>query len=257
MKAFELGALRVADALRVVPALGAHRYVVGRMHLVHAFAFAAANDGNPDDDDGRSPAPPEPGRNLGVITEGKAWANRLLHAATSDSLDVGSLDERLWRRSTEAEVAALLDAYWTPGPRAELSREALRQLLESHHFTVPEGQTPFDEKLEETLEPLLIDAGWELLTLNQLDPERHKGAIAAFGDALDFESACFEEETAIPRAAPSLIELPALGPTELLHGATAGGTLAEPLVVWADGHETYLDYIIRGVRRAARLPEAG
>jgi len=25
--------------------------------------------------------------------------------------------------------------------------------------------------------------------------------------------------------------------------------------VWADGDDTYLDYVIRGVRRAARLPE--
>jgi hypothetical protein len=237
MKAFELGALRVADALRIITALGAHRYVAGRMHLVHALTFAAATGDQ-------------------AIAEGKAWAKRLLDAAGSEGLDVGSLDERLWRRSTEAEVAALVDAFWTPGPRAELSREALRQLLESHQFTIPEGQAPFDEKLEGTLEPLLIDAGWELLTLNQLDPERHKGAIAAFGDALDFESACFEEETAIPPSPPSLMELPALGPTELLRGVTEGGALAQPLVVWGEGHETYLDYIIRGVRRAARLPEA-
>jgi hypothetical protein len=25
--------------------------------------------------------------------------------------------------------------------------------------------------------------------------------------------------------------------------------------VWADGDETYLDYVLRGVRRAAKLPE--
>jgi hypothetical protein len=268
MKAFELGPLRVADALRVVTALGAHRYVAGRMHLVHALAFASAAA------DGRSPASPEPGRNLGqgggLLSAGEAWAKELLDAATSNDLDIGSLDERLWRRSTEAEVAALLDAFWTPGQRAQLSREALRSLLERHGFTVPNDQTPFDEKHEETLEPLLVDAGWELLSLNQLDPERHKGAIAAFGDVIAFESACFEEETAIPPAphldgtSPAspgrgrvvMMELPALGPTELLRGATDEGTLSEPLVVWADGHETYVDYIIRGVRRAARLPEA-
>ena len=42
---------------------------------------------------------------------------------------------------------------------------------------------------------------------------------------------------------------------ELLRGVDDEGRLAEPLVVWADGDETYLDYVVRGVRRAAKLPE--
>jgi hypothetical protein len=113
---------------------------------------------------------------------------------------------------------------------------------------------PFDEGAEEGMHPLLVDAGWELCPLSALDPERHKGAITAFGDELAFASAVFEEETAIPRV-PALLELPALGPTELLQGADDEGNLVEPLVVWAQGNETYLDYLIRGIRRAARLPE--
>jgi hypothetical protein len=29
--------------------------------------------------------------------------------------------------------------------------------------------------------------------------------------------------------------------------------MVEPLVVWVEGNETYLDYVMRGVRRAAKI----
>ncbi len=247
MRAFSLGAASIADALRAVSALGTHRYVAGRLHLAHAFAFAAL----PDPDDGDD----------GVLAEGRAWARELLGAGGPTgkagkpcALDASSRDEALWRRSTEAEVAAVLDAFWTPGPRATASRDALRALLERHDLALPEARTPFDESAEDAIHPVLIDAGWELVPLRSLHPERHRGAIAAFGDALSFESARFEEETAIP-SPPTILELSAFGPTELVYGVGAGGELVEPLVVWAEGNETYVDYVIRGVRRAARLPE--
>jgi hypothetical protein len=127
-------------------------------------------------------------------------------------------------------------------------------MLASHDLSAGGGVAPFDENAEDAVHPILIDAGWELVPLRLLDPERHKGAIAAFGDDLSFASAVFEEETAIP-ATPSLLELPALGPAELLSGVDDAGNLVEPLVVWAEGNETYVDYLIRGVRRAARLTE--
>lgn len=237
MIAWSLGATRAEEAVRVVGALGRHRYVAGRLHLVHAFAFAAA----PDDGDG-------------TLAEGRAWARAMLEAP---DVDPASRDERLWRRSTEAEIAALLDVFWSPGDsaRRNAARAALRDRLARHDLAPPEGAppaTPFDEASEHEMHPILIDAGWELTTLGALDPGRHSGAIGAFGDALAFESAVFEEETAIPRVTP-LFELPAIGPAELLHGAGEDGMLAAPLVVWAEGHETYVDYIIRGVQRAARL----
>jgi hypothetical protein len=234
MRALSLGAVSVADALRAVSGLGAHRYVAGRLHLVHAFAFAAV------------PA--------GAVAEGRAWALELLGQAAARGIDAGSRDEALWRRSTEAEIVAVLGAFWTPGPLAAQARASLRHLIEAHDLPAPNGATPFDEAAEETMHPLLVDAGWELLPLRSLDPERHKGAIAAYGDPLAFASAVFEEETAIPPS-PSLLELPAIGATELLFGADEDGNLVEPLVVWADGPETYVDYLVRGVRKAARLPE--
>ena len=231
MRAISLGATRVDEALRVVRALGSHRYVAGRLHLVHAFAFAALP---------------------GVVegSEGSAWASRTL---AEGGVDPASRDDALWRRCTDAELAAVLDGFWTPGDTAVAARRALEELLARHDLVVPE-HAPFDESAEEEMHPLVVDAGWELLPLAQLDPGRHKGVIAAFGEALAFESARFEEETAIPATA-HLYELPALGPVELLRGADDQGRLAAPLLVWADGDETYLDYVVRGVRRAAKLPE--
>jgi hypothetical protein len=234
MIAIELWATHADEAARAVRALGAHRYVAGRLHLVHAFALTAIGD--------HAPA---------ALADGLAWARAVLGQG---AIDCASRDERLWRRSSDAELAAVLESFWAPGSRSHAARVAFRATLERHGLALPD-HAPFDESVEDAIHPIAIDAGWELCALSHLDRERHKGAIAAFGDALAFESACFEEETAIPQR-PHLVELPAIGPMELLHGADDGGTLAEPLVVWVQGNATYLDYVIRGVRRAAKL-EAG
>jgi hypothetical protein len=243
MIAVELGVEHVEPALRLVRALGGHRYVAGRLHLVHAFAFEAIGD-----DAG------------GAIADARAWAKATLGMATGPGeartsrdggLDPSSRDERLWRRSTDAEVVAVLDAFWTPGQRARAARDALRSLLDRHDL--PVGDYPaFDEGAEGAIHPLAVDAGWELVPLHELDVERHRGAIAAFGDALAFESAVFEEETAIP-VQTHLYELPALGPRELLDAARDDGSLTQPFVVWTQGNEVYLDYVLRGVRRAAKI----
>ncbi len=231
MRAVLLGARSADEAVRAVRALGGHRYVAGRLHLVHAFALASA------------PVRTE-------LEAARAWAAASL---AEPSLDPASRDERLWRRCTDAEVAAVLDAFWSPGAAREDARAALVARLEAAELPVP-THAPFDESAEDEAHPLLVDAGWELLGLGSLDAERHKGALGAYESALAYESARFEEETAIPPVV-HLYELPAIGPVELLHGSDADGALVEPLVLWVEGDETYLDYVVRGVRRAAKLPE--
>jgi hypothetical protein len=231
MRAWGLGAARADEALRAVKALGAHRYVGGRLHLVHAFALAT------------SPASAE-------LAQAQAWAAGVLGRA---DVDASTRHEALWRRCSDAELLGVLTAFWGAGDDAARARHTLAALLARHDLPIP-AHAAFDEAAEDEMHPLLVDAGWELVPLTGLDPERHRGAMNAFGDALAFESARFEEETAIPPQS-HLYELPALGAVELLRGVTEDGTLAAPLVVWAEGHETYLDYVIRGVRRAAKLPE--
>lgn len=230
MRAMSLGAVRADEALRAVRALGAHRYVAGRLHLVHALAVAAL--------------PPVAG-----LEGACAWAESVLR---DGDIDPASRDEALWRPSADPELVTLLEAFWM-ADRAPENRASLAAILAKHGLSVPD-HPPFDEAAEEDMHPVLVDAGWELLRLAELDPARHRGAMNAYGDALSFESARFEEEMAIPSVA-HLYELPAIGPVELLRGANDAGQLATPLVVWAEGDETYLDYVVRGVRRAAKLPE--
>ncbi len=221
MEAVTLPVQTADDVARLVRALGKHRYVAGRAIYIHALAA-----------------------DLGGDSELETWARATL---ADPELDAASRDERLLRRATEEELALVLLAHWgtDPGPRTRLAERLAELELE-----VPDSE-PFDADAEEDMHPLLVDAGWELIPLSELDPERHKGAIAAFSDPLWFESAKFEEENAIPKPA-YLQELPALGPVELLRGCPAGELAAE-LVLWTAGEPTYQDYVLRGVFRAAKL----
>jgi hypothetical protein len=232
----EIDARNGDELVRFVRALGQHRYVSGRLHLVHAFAVeaaAAAGDaGAPED----------------ALAEAAAWAAAVL---ADPAIDQASKDERLHRRATDAELVAVLAAFWATGERRERAARALLARLLAIGVTPP-ASLPFDESSEEDLFPVLVDAGWELLALRALEPERHKGAINAFEDALAFDVAKFEEESAVPEHV-TLHELPALGATELLAALSDDGSVRAPFVLWTSGHETYTDYVLRGVLRAARL----
>jgi hypothetical protein len=231
MIAIDTGARTASEVARVVRALGAHRYVAGRLHLVHAFAFASLEGGAFEE-----------------LDEGARWAASVL---AYEDIDIASRDERLWKSASDAEVAAVLSGFWSLGSEPSRARDRLRAWLARAELPIAESD-PFDPEAEEDTHPLLVDAGWELLPLGALDPERHRGAIEAFGDALSWESARFEESEAIPPIA-QLHELPAIGPVELLRGADDTGELVEPLSLWVDGNATYHDYLVRGVRRAAKV----
>lgn len=143
----------------------------------------------------------------------------------------------------------MLETFWTAADAAEQARTRLRERLASIDALPDEAVAPFDESREEDVFPVLVDAGWELLSLAHLDFERHKGAIQSFDD---FEVARFEEESAVPPIV-TLHELPILGGLELLAALDESGTSRAPFVLWQQGHETYLDYVLRGVLRASRI----
>jgi hypothetical protein len=237
----ELPARTPDEAARLVRALGSHRYIAGRLLLVHAFVFDAVARADIED-----------------LREARDWAAATL---ADRSVDRASRDERLWRRATEKELAAALAVLWSTGPDGEAARTALAAHLASIDCLPATGQSAsalFDETQEDEVFPVLVDAGWELLSLAALDPERHRGAIDAYGDAFTFECAKFEEASLAEAAdgvdAPAhyLQELPVLGAAELLHGAEHD-ILRAPLVLWTEGSETYHDYVLRGVLRAAKL----
>jgi len=233
MDGIELTATTGEEAARVVRALGGHRYVAGTCHFVHAAAVAAA---------AVDPAAKE------VLADALAWAKRVL---SSPDVDRGSRDERLVRRATQTELVAVVSAFWAGAERPAVAA-ALEELLAGVDRAAAD-RTPFDEAREEEIFPLLVDAGWELLPLASLDPERHRGAIDAYGEEIAWLSAKFEEENAVPPRT-YLVELPLLGDVELLRAVDASGALVEPLVVWTSGDAPYVDYVLRGVARAAKLP---
>jgi hypothetical protein len=227
--------------VRFIRALGQHRYVASRLHLVHAFAIEAAcasSESEPEDT---------------ALSEAKAWAAAVL---ADPEVDNASKDERLHRRATDAELVAVLTAFWNDGERRERAALALAERLVEIGVEPPDPDAPpFDESSEDDVFPILVDAGWELLPLSSLDPERHRGAINAFGDALAFDVAKFEEENAVPPPV-TLHELPALGAIELLAALDADGDLRAPFVLWTSGNETYVDYVLRGVLKAAKIEAA-
>lgn len=228
MIGFEIGTRSGEELVRFIRTLGQHRYVASRLHLLHAFAIEAA---------GEHPA----------LADAAAWARRALGAA--GAIDLASKDERLFRRASDAEVCAVLETFWASGNTADAAKARLRERLASVDALPNEAVLPFDESREEDVFPVLVDAGWELLSLAHLDFERHKGAIQSFDD---FEVARFEEESAIPPIA-TLHELPILGGLELLAAIDESGQSRAPFVLWQQGHETYLDYVLRGVLRASKI----
>ena len=228
MIGFEIGTRTGAELVRFVRALGQHRYVASRLHLVHAFAIEAAGD---------HPA----------LADASAWANRALGAG--GAIDLASKDERLYRKATDAEVTAVLEKLWGADEATETAKARLRQRLASIEALPDLSLLPFDESREDDVFPVLLDAGWELLPLAHLDFERHRGAIQSFDD---FEVARFEEESAIPPIV-TLYELPVFGAIELLGAVDESGTSRAPFVIWHQGNDTYVDYVLRGVLRASKI----
>jgi len=225
-----------ADAHRVVRALGSHRYVSGRLHSIHALAFDAVAAAH---SDATLPV---------AVADACRWAAATL---ADSSIEHDSKDPLLFREATAEELLAVLEAFWVPGPWTDRTHDRLIARFHTLGLDVP-LHDPFDEAFEDDMHPVLVDAGWELFALRELDSVRHRGVIEAYGEPILYEAARFEEENAIPPLVP-LQELPALGLVELVRGVDAGGDLIEPLVLWTDGDETYQDYLLRGILKAAKI----
>lgn len=230
MIGYEIESCTAEDLLRFVRALGQHRYVASRLHLVHAFAITSAAA--------------SPIADAAALADAAMWAKRALGSGV---IELESKDERLYRRATDAELLAVLGAHWSKDD--DTARSHLRERLASIDALPDETALPFDESREDEVFPVLIDAGWELLPLAHLSYDRHKGAIQSFDD---FEVARFEEESAIPPIV-TLHELPQMAGIELLASFDPEGNLRAPFVLWQGGNETYLDYVLRGVLRASKL----
>ena len=156
-------------------------------------------------------------------------------------LDLRSRDPRLWRPIDLDELVVVVGTLLDPEPAGRLARAALTAALRQADIEACEHQ-PFASDVDESPHPELIQLDWVLLPVDQLDAERHAGALRAMADS--------GEE--VDPSEPVYVEGPTLAEAELTLGITRGVLPCDP-VFWADGPYGYCDYVMRGVARAAKL----
>jgi hypothetical protein len=171
---------------------------------------------------------------------GRAAAFRPLR----QELDLASRDPALWRPADVETAIEALAVFWTPGPNAVLAGRRLEQVLRAADLEVA-AHEPFRSDPEDPPHPELVWLEWELSPIDELDHERHAGALRALElsqEEVDVSAPIYQEAV--------LIAFP-----ELARGAPRG-VLPEDFLVWSEGAYSYADYVFRGAAKAARLVEA-
>jgi hypothetical protein len=220
MLAWSFAARTIDEVARLLRALGKHRYIREVDHRIHWAVDQA-------------------------LAEHPAFAP---HAAAFEArrrrepgLDPRSRDPALWRPATADEVIAALATLWAPDDAGEIARERLLGVLLGAGIA-PDDHEPFGCPPDAPPYPELILLDWVLLPVDELDADRHAGALTALEES--------GEE--IDPSAPIYQEGPSLAAPELTRGAT-NGVLREDFLVWSDGPYPYADYVFRGVAKAAKL----
>lgn len=220
MYAWSFAARTPDEVGRLVRALSKHRYVHEadlRLHFTIDRALSAT---------------PLFARHAAVF-EGRRQRER--------DLDLRSRDPSLWRPATIDEVVIALTTFWTPDEAGEAARDKLLDELEALGLDHAE-HPPFESPAEEAPFPELVLLDWVLLPVDELDADRHAGALTALsesGEEINASVPIHQEATAI--AAP-----------ELVMGAS-NGLLVSDFVVWSELPYAYADYVFRGAAKAAKL----
>lgn len=220
MLAWSFACRTAAEVGALIRALEKHRYIGEAELRLHWSVDAALRDREP------------------FGAHARAFAAR---RRADRELDPASYDPTLWRAATADEVAAALAVFWGGDDEAREAGARLRALLEHEGLEVPDRE-PFTGDPESPDHPELVQMSWRLRAIDELDAERHAGALQAMSEA--------GEEVDV--SAPVDQEGPDLGVVELTRGAP-GGELAGEWVIWADGPFSYNDYVFRGASRAAKL----
>lgn len=222
MLAWSFAARTIDEIARLLRSLGKHRYVREVDHRLHwsvDFALAELPEFAP---------------------HAAAFEARLKRER---DLELGSRDPSLWREARTEEVIAVLTAFWTPGEEALRYRKRLLEALA--RTGLPEAtHAPFASPPDDPPHPELVLLDWELYPVDELDADRHAGALAAMEEA--------QEE--VNASAPVYNEGPVIAAPELCDGAP-DGVLVDDFLVWSDGPYSYSDYVFRGVAKSAKLAE--
>lgn len=223
MVAWSFSAKTLDELGRLLRCLGKHRYVEEVDHRLHWMVDAALAD---------HPA---------FSAHAKSFEQR---RAREPGLDVASRDPSLWRPAPLDEIMAALSAFWSEGEAAEQRRARLREILAATGLPVPD-HAPFQASPESPPHPELVQLDWVLFAVDELDAERHQGALDAMEE--------WGEEVGQP-SAPIYQEGPTIALPELCAGMRHG-ELVEEWVVWSEPPAAYADYVFRGASRAAKLDE--
>jgi hypothetical protein len=222
MLAWSFAARTPDEVGRLVRALGRHRYLREADLRVH-FLIDRALSGAPE-----------------FARHADAFQARL---RGEPELDLRSRDPSLWRPASADEVVAALTTFWTPDEAGLRAHERLLDGLEELDLMGAE-RDPFASSPEEPPHPELLLLDWVLLPVDELDTDRHAGALSALeesGEELNPSAPIYQEATALSAA-------------ELVLGAP-NGVLADDFLVWSEGPYPYADYVFRGASKAARLVE--
>ena len=156
------------------------------------------------------------------------------------SVGRSSSDPDLWASASVDEVVTVVTRFWDPGPDGGEARRQLRAHL--RNADIPEVEhCPFVCDADETPHPELLLLDWVLLAVDELDTQRHAGALRAMETA--------QEEVSASEA--QYMETMALSEAELC--GARGGVIPADFMLWADGAYSYCDYVLRGVARSAKL----
>jgi hypothetical protein len=220
MLAWSFSARTLDEVASLLRAMGRHRYVRETSHAIHWTVDQALSDRPP------------------FAARAAAFQAR---RAREPGLDVGSRDPSLWVYADTEVIIEALGIFWTKGEGQARAVERLRNILETSELGLA-SHAAFQADPEEPPHPELILLDWEFFPIDELDPERHEGALRALELA--------GEEVNV--GAPVLQEGVCLAYPELALGAPQG-VLPTDFLVWSDGAYSYVDYVFRGVAKAARL----
>jgi len=220
MLAWTFSARTVDEIGALLRAMGRHRYVREIDHGIHWSVDEALED------------------RATFTSRAKVFRER---RRREPDLDSASRDPSLWKYADTEIVIEALSVFWTKGDEAEQVKGRLRRTLEEAGIELP-THAPFCSDPEDPPHPELILLDWEFFPIEELDPERHSGALRALetvGDEVNV-------------SAPVYVEGMCLAYPELVSGAPQG-VLPVDVLVWCGGDYSYVDYVFRGVAKAAKL----
>jgi hypothetical protein len=154
-------------------------------------------------------------------------------------VELDSRDSRCWRPVDADVLLTVLKQFWSSEAAAVAAR--LEPLLRGAGIKAV-SHAPFQSAVDDAPFPDLLLLDWVFLPVDELDTERHAGALRAMDRA--------QEE--VHASEPVYVEAFSLCEPELCNLSRNGG-LPVDLMLWGDGPYSYIDYVFRGVSKMAKL----